>query len=226
MRGNNTTPPIHVGLAQHLIKKGAKGAVSHTLTKLKQTTTVAVYKNQFEMLSNKIRNLSESHKINCFLSGLRDEVRLAVRMQNPRTLSAAFGLAKIQEEYLSTCKKVYRPFFESSRSNWQEQPIEKSNSKSESKERVPIQEITSTQMEERRKKGHCYCCDEKWQPKHKCKGLKLFMIEEVQEVNEVEVVEVDDNAEFQLDQVDITLYALLGSPSLGTMRVLGQIKGH
>ena len=52
------------------------------------------------------------------------------------------------------------------------------------------------------------------------------MIEEVQEVNEVEVAEVDDNAEFQLDQADITLYALLGSPSQGTMRVLGQIKGH
>ena len=81
-------------------------------------------------------------------------------------------------------------------------------------------------MEERRKKAFCYYCDEKWQPKHKCKGLKLFMIEEVLEVNQVEVVEVDGNADFQLDQADITLYALLGNPSPGTMRVLGQIKGH
>ena len=47
------------------------------------------------------------------------------------------------------------------------------------------------------------------------------MIEEVQEVNEVEVVEVDDNAKFQLDQANITLYTLLGSPSPRTMRVLG-----
>ncbi|XP_075650145.1 uncharacterized protein LOC142620705 [Castanea sativa] len=196
------------------------------LTKLKQTTTVAVYKSQFEMLSNRIRNLSEPHKLSCFLSGLRDEVRLAVRMQNPRTLTAAFGLAKIQEEYLTTCKKVYRPFSESSRSNWQEPSTEKYDSKSESKTRVPIQKITSTQMEERRKKGLCYYCDEKWQPKHKCMGLKLFMIEEVQEVNHGEAVEVDDNAEFQLNQADITLYALIGCPSPGTMRVLGQIKGH
>ena len=116
---------------------------------------MAVYKNQFEMLSNRIRNLSESHKLSCFLSGLRDEVRLAVRMQNPRTLSTAFRLAKIQEEYVSTCKKVYRPFSESSKSNWQEQPIEKYDSKNESKARVPIQNITLTQMEERRKKGLC-----------------------------------------------------------------------
>ena len=59
-------------------------------------------------------------------------------------------------------------------------------------------------MEERRKKVLCYYCDEKWQPKHKCKGLKLFMIEEMPEVNQVEVVEVDGNADFQLDQADIT----------------------
>ena len=81
-------------------------------------------------------------------------------------------------------------------------------------------------MEERRKKGLCYYYDEKWQPRHNCKGHKLFMIEEVQEVSEVEVVEVENNTEFQLDQADITLYALLDSPSLGTMRALGYIRGH
>ena len=100
------------------------------------------------------------------------------------------------------------------------------DSKAESSTKVPIQKITSTQMEERRKKGLCYYCDEKWQPKHRCKGLKLFMIDEVQEVNQGESVEVDVTADIQLDQVDITLYALLGSPSLSTMRVLGQIRGH
>ena len=51
---------------------------------------MAAYKSQFEMLSNRIRNLPKSHKLSCFLSGLRDEIRLAVR-----TLSATFGLAKI-----------------------------------------------------------------------------------------------------------------------------------
>ena len=81
-------------------------------------------------------------------------------------------------------------------------------------------------MEERRKKGLCYYCDEKWQPRHKCKGLKLFMIEEVQEVCFVEVGNEDVTTELQLNQADITLYTLLGSPSASTMRVLGQIKGH
>ena len=94
------------------------------------------------MISNRIKNLPESHKLSCFLSGLKDEVRLAVRMQNPRTLSAAFGLAKIQEEYLSTCEKMYKPFSESSKVNWQEQALNKYNNKGETKTRVPIQKIT------------------------------------------------------------------------------------
>ena len=152
---------------------------------------MAAYKSQFEMLSNRIRNLPKSHKLNCFLSGLRDEIRLVVR-----TLSATFGLAKIQEEYLFTCKKVYRPFHESSKINWEESLMKKHDSKAESSTKVPIQKITSTQIEKRRKKGLCYYCDEQWQPKHKCKGLKLFMIDEVQEVNQVEAVEVDVTIDF------------------------------
>ena len=47
------------------------------------------------------------------------------------------------------------------------------------------------------------------------------MIDEVQEVNHVEAMEVDVTTDFQLDQPDITLYALLGSLSPGNMRVLG-----
>ena len=125
-----------------------------------------------------------------------------------------------------TCKKVYRPFHESSKINWQESLMKKHDSKAESSTKVPIQKITSTQIEKRRKKGLCYYCDEKWHPKHKCKGLKLFMIVEVQEVNQVEAVEVDVITDFQLDQPDITLYALLGNPSPGNMRVLGQIRRH
>ena len=32
-------------------------------------------------------------------------------------------------------------------------------------------------MEERRKLGLCYNCDEKWQMGHKCTSAKLFLLE-------------------------------------------------
>ena len=76
---------------------------------------MALYKGEFEALANRIRGLSPQHKLSCLLSGLKDEVRLPVRMLNPPTLIAAFGLAKIQEEYLLSCKRSYKGTHEQAR---------------------------------------------------------------------------------------------------------------
>ena len=65
------------------------------LTRLRQTSIVALYKGEFEALANQIKGLSPKHKLSYFLSGLKDEVRLPIRMLNPPSLIAAFGLAKI-----------------------------------------------------------------------------------------------------------------------------------
>uniref|UniRef100_A0A2N9FIE8 Integrase catalytic domain-containing protein n=1 Tax=Fagus sylvatica TaxID=28930 RepID=A0A2N9FIE8_FAGSY len=83
----------------------------------------AVQMSQFEALSNRIRNLSEPHNLSCFMSGLRDDVRLAVKMQGPRGLGEAYALAKIQEEYLATCRRGYRSGFDNTRNNWQSAPL-------------------------------------------------------------------------------------------------------
>jgi hypothetical protein len=75
-----------------------------SLTRQRQTSTVAAYK----ALSNRLRGLSERHKLSYFLSGLKDEIRLHVRMLNPHSLNAAFNLAKIQEEYILSGKKAIK----------------------------------------------------------------------------------------------------------------------
>ena len=56
---------------------------------------MVAYKGNFEILSNRIVGLFEAHKLSCFLSGLKDEIRLPVRMLVPKTLTEAYGLAKI-----------------------------------------------------------------------------------------------------------------------------------
>ena len=78
------------------------------LTRLRQISTVTLYKSEFEALANTIKGSSPQHKLSSFLSGLKDEVRLPVRMLNPPTLIATFGLAKIQKEYLLGCKRSYK----------------------------------------------------------------------------------------------------------------------
>jgi hypothetical protein len=39
-----------------------------------------LYKTQFEVLSNRLRGLSEKHKLSCFMSGLKDEIRFPLRL--------------------------------------------------------------------------------------------------------------------------------------------------
>ena len=56
------------------------------LTKLKQTHAIAAYKSQFKSTSNMVRDLSDMHKLSCFKSGMKDEIRLTVKMQGSRNL--------------------------------------------------------------------------------------------------------------------------------------------
>ena len=54
------------------------------------------------------------------MSGLKDEVRLAIKMQGPRTLGEAYALAKIQEQYLANVKRSTRPSYVANKDNWEQ----------------------------------------------------------------------------------------------------------
>ena len=114
----------------------------------------------------------------------------------------------------------------------------------ETRTKVPLQRLTGAQMEERRKQGLCYNCDEKWQMGHKYKGAKLFLLEEISMKVEPKalglqlgkisndkvllepqgIVQRNRVDKCGLDPIEITLYALVGCPASNTMRVRGRIK--
>ena len=107
----------------------------------------------------------------------------SVRMLNPSSLTAAFGLAKIQEEYLLGCKRSYKGTHDQARPSLFGVPkpslldaalIENKTTK------IPVKKIIVAQMEERKKKELCYNCDDKWAPGHKCKQATLFLLEGVE----------------------------------------------
>ena len=121
--------------------------------------------------------------------------------------------------------------------------------KMDSKFKLPLQRLSPAQMEERRKKGPCFNCDEKFQAGHHCKSAKLFLLEGLYPFqwtsSNVELVELDasdvplshdsdmhllhsrvDESEPKRFEANITLYALLGSPSPSTMRIKGRVNGH
>ncbi len=53
---------------------------------------------------------------------------------------------------------------------------------------MAVQRLTPMQMFERRKKGLCYHCDERWSVGHKCKSMKLYLMEKVVELEEEEKI--------------------------------------
>jgi len=113
LRNSNvlTTWPEFLNLLQTRFGTGFCDDPMETLVKLKQTGSVEEYKSQFEYLANRVSGLLDHLKISCFLGGLSDDIRLPVRMFNPKTMTDAYSLAKIQEELILNSRK-------SSKSSW------------------------------------------------------------------------------------------------------------
>ncbi|XP_042972766.1 uncharacterized protein LOC122304569 [Carya illinoinensis] len=210
------------------------------LAKLSQKGTVDGYKTDFEALSNRLRGLSEDFKLSCFLSGLRDDIRVSVKMFFPTDLLTAYGLAKMQEEKNFLRKKgSYRNFSTHSTSQNPQPPYLKNpthiqpthNQPNQPKAIVPVHKVSQSEMRERRAKGLCYSCDSKWAPGHKCSSPKLYLIEEIEKSYVVvdidnkkeEMQEANPNTSVSAETPAITLHAIIGSLNPKTMRVVGKI---
>ncbi|XP_020080220.1 uncharacterized protein LOC109703897 [Ananas comosus] len=63
---------------------------------LRQIGSVLEYQDKFDSLLNRVE-LSEEYAVSCFISGLKDEIQIPIRMFQPRTLQRALSLAKLQE---------------------------------------------------------------------------------------------------------------------------------
>ena len=89
-------------LAQALLQRFGPSAYDdpmESLARLKQLSSVE-NKKRFKALSNRVRGFDDQNKHSCLLSGLKDEIRLPVKMFNPPTLLIAYGLARMQEKHV------------------------------------------------------------------------------------------------------------------------------
>nr|GEV68180.1 transposon Ty3-G Gag-Pol polyprotein [Tanacetum cinerariifolium] len=82
---------------------------SEALHRLKQSTTVVIYQETFERLSNRVERLLKSFLVGCFIGGLKDEIRLEVKLKKPRRLVEAMGMARLVEEKNNLARKPFTP---------------------------------------------------------------------------------------------------------------------
>ena len=137
------------------------------LTKLKQMGSVREYQSQFERLLSRVGKLPPAQQVGCFISGLKEHLRIDVQALKPASLSAAVGLACLYE-----AKSQFQHQQPPSEEN--EEPLPLSCSKVSSTTKT-FKKLTPIELKERRDKGLCFNCDEKFAPGHQCK--KLFFIE-------------------------------------------------
>lgn len=131
------------------------------------------YQAQFERLLSRVGKLSTQHQLGCFVSGLKENLRMDVQAARPTTVTDAIGLARLYEAKNWSLKKS--PFTESRRPN-QGESVPPLPSPNLTKARnPPIRRLNQQEMQERRSRGLCFNCDEKFVPGHRCR--KLFLIE-------------------------------------------------
>jgi hypothetical protein len=73
--------------------------ILRSLWRTNQTAARSIrdYQAQFESLLSKIGNLSQSQLVSCFVSGLKEEMKVDGTTRRPVTLTSAIVLARVYE---------------------------------------------------------------------------------------------------------------------------------
>lgn len=191
------------------------------LMELKQTGTVTEVHEQFDSILSRLQ-LPPQYALSCFMTALNEDISNMVRMFKPSTIQEAFSLAKIHESTLQkqknkqTTKTSLLPtpkHFPNTYNN--NLPFTTNTSKLltyPNRSSLPNQKpnttrktLTPTEMDEKRAKGLCFFCDEKYTIGHICRGKKpqLYHLE-VDDIEEEPEVAVE---EFETDNENNTEFA-------------------
>ncbi|PNY17781.1 Ty3/gypsy retrotransposon protein [Trifolium pratense] len=214
------------------------------LFKLHQTTTVASYLSDFESLANRIVGLSPPDLLSCFISGLRSEIRREVLAQQPTSLTQAAALARLQEEKIQDLLRLAKPRTTAPWSN-PSSSSPRSNPAPTTASLLPTpanhpryRQLSPTEMNERREKGLCFNCDERFSRTHRCKArFLLFIADEDEELAGLDPGETDpppaadplpdvSGLVEEFHSAQLSYHALSGVQSAQTIRVPGRVGAH
>lgn len=133
-------------------------------------------KRNLKHFSNRVVGLPHNFLLSCFISGLKPHMKKEVQALQPINLMQAVDFAKLREEKFSELRKYQRyPPYSNNYSN--SQPSSSNNPPLLPKplSNIPVKRLSASKLQDRRDKGLCYSCDEKFIPGHKCKS-KIFLL--------------------------------------------------
>lgn len=220
------------------------------LFKLSQLSSVTEYYKEFMILANRVEGLTEDALLDCFISGLKQDIKRDVIAQSPSSLLRAASLARLFDEKQLTSfsnAKFRSPTFSSSPSPISVVPpnppwrtsTSAPSSPAVSKPLLPpllptsafkpfptVKRKTPSEMHIRREKGLCYTCDDKFLWNHKCPNRQYLLLQTEEEDNSVDVIEDEQPTVDPLPSHQLSFNALKGTDVVDTIRFKGMIKGH
>jgi len=186
----------------------------------------------------------ESFAIEMFIGGLKEELQHTLINLNPATLGQAFHAARIEEDrYNLMMRKTratpslpwprnspagqFRPQAPRSLPWHRNSPTPANTARGN---RKPVQD---RDISERRAKGLCFWCDEKFTPGHKC-SKRLYNLEiQIEDSSDspfaepVNLMDMDHLPEVELAEEEeplISIHALTGETAFQTLKVKGKAK--
>ncbi|KAM0891817.1 hypothetical protein ACQ4PT_026120 [Festuca glaucescens] len=196
------------------------------LVSLRRTGSVEEYQRRFLALLCRVQpSLPQSQQVNLFTVGLLKPLRTDVEIQNPTSLQMAMSLARAYEQRLLEAPMDIMPPKNNTPARVQTSARTSGNltpsgaippaTSMGSSMVVPtavaaaapgsrFRRLTTEEMADRRQKGLCFNCPEKFSKSHKCSMKGVFLLELNGEAS-------DDDLE---DHVEVSLHALTGISDL------------
>lgn len=233
------------GLADFLMREFGgfnKSDYQAALARMIQTGSVEHYKEQFTRLSRRAPGFSQELLLSCFIGGLKDEIRVDVKAQKPRTLYDACELARVFEERYEGHRTHARgivgnrtPIVHSSvavprvavptpslRPLVSNQGGNRPSTSTNGNRR-----LSQAEYQDRRARNQCFFCDETFKPGHNCRKGQVMIMKVVQEEIDMPIiVEVETEGEESpaVSDIEEPLIKLQVLSDLSTIRTM-QLKG-
>ncbi|XP_028554071.1 uncharacterized protein LOC114580489 [Dendrobium catenatum] len=229
-------------LLLHRFRVSSEGTYYEQFLALVQEGTVAEYREHFELLSGRLRGIPDDLLEGNFMKGLKPHIRAAIRVVDPHGLVKIMETAQLVEDKLKVepprrsgvSYPTYRP------------PLMTGGPKAATilpprevaKEKTTMavnqggfKRLTDSELKEKRAKGLCYRCDEKFTPGHRCKEKTLHVIivgDSEEEEGDTGANEEDGEEEehHHLAMVEVSLNSIAGLTSHSTMKLEGEIAGY
>ena len=132
------------------------------LVNLKQKGLVVEHIQRFQKLGLRVKNISTDNLLDLFMGTLKDKIQHELCIIEPTSLEKAFKLARrVESKNMAMAAKRFPS------NTYKENNVPSSNLPKPTR-------LTPQQMDERRSKGLCFNCDNKYSKGHKCGEKKLL----------------------------------------------------